>query len=104
MASTIKIRARLKGGNCEVKSLIKHKMETGLRKDKKTGKVIPAHFIQEVVCKHNDAVVMSANWGTAVSTNPYVAFTFSGAKKGDTIELSWMDNKGEADSAKAQIK
>ncbi len=104
MANTIKIRARMKGGNCEVKSLIKHKMETGLRKDKKTGKVIPAHFIQEVTCEHNGESVMTANWGTAISTNPYLSFSFSGAKKGDTIKLSWVDNKGESDTAEAQIK
>jgi sulfur-oxidizing protein SoxZ len=104
MANSIKIRARLKGNTCQVKSLIKHKMETGLRKDKKTGKVIPAHFIQEVTCEHNGAAVMSANWGTAVSTNPYLAFSFTGAKKGDTIKLSWVDNKGENDSAEAKIK
>ena len=104
MANSIKIRARLKGDNCEVKSLIKHKMETGLRKDKKTGKVIPAHFIQEVNCEHNGSSVMTANWGTAVSTNPYLSFSFNGAKKGDTIKLSWVDNKGESDSAEATIK
>lgn len=104
MASTIKIRARMKGNSCEVKSLIKHKMETGLRKDKKTGKVIPAHFIQEVTCEHNGKSVMSANWGTAISANPYLAFSFTGAKKGDTIKLSWVDNMGKSDSAETQIK
>lgn len=104
MANSIKIRARLKGSSCEVKSLIKHPMETGQRKDKKTGKVIPAHFIQEVSCEHNGNTVMNANWGTAISTNPYLSFSFSGAKQGDTIKLSWVDNMGESDSAEAQIK
>ena len=104
MANSIKIRARMKGASCEVKALIKHKMETGLRKDKKTGKVIPAHFIQEVNCEHNGSSVLTANWGTAVSTNPYLSFSFSGAKKGDTIKLSWVDNKGESDSAEEQVK
>jgi sulfur-oxidizing protein SoxZ len=104
MANSIKIRARMKGDSCEVKSLIKHQMETGLRKDKKTGKVIPAHFIQEVSCEHNGSTVLSANWGTAISTNPYLSFEFSGAKKGDTIKLSWVDNMGESDSAEADIK
>jgi sulfur-oxidizing protein SoxZ len=104
MANSIKIRARMKGDSCEVKALIKHQMETGLRKDKKTGKVIPAHFIQEVSCEHNGSSVLTADWGTAVSTNPYLAFSFSGAKQGDTIKLSWVDNKGESDSAEADIK
>ncbi|WP_428623679.1 thiosulfate oxidation carrier complex protein SoxZ [Sedimenticola sp.] len=104
MAKSIKIRARMKGGTCEVKALIKHVMETGLRKDKKTGKVIPAHFIQEVNCEHNGKTVMSANWGTAVSANPYLSFSFSGAKKGDKFKLSWKDNMGNSDAADSVIK
>lgn len=102
--SSIKIRAQLKDGACEVKALIKHPMETGLRKDKKTGKVIPAHFIQEVSCQHNGAEVMNAVWGGAVSTNPYLSFIINGAKKGDTISLSWVDNTGGKDSAEDKVK
>ena len=94
----------MKGNVCEVKTLIKHPMETGLRKDKKTGKVIPAHFIQEVNCTHNGKTVLSANWGTAVSANPYLSFELSGAKKGDKIALSWKDNMGNSDSANSDIK
>ena len=104
MAKSIKIRAKMKGNVCEVKALIKHVMETGLRKDKKTGKVIPAHFIQEVTCQHNGKTVMSANWGTAISANPYLSFSFTGAKKGDKFKLSWSDNMGEHDSAESAIK
>lgn len=104
MANSIKIRAKIKAGVCEVKALIKHPMETGLRKDKKTGKEIPAHFIQEVNCEHNGKTVMSANWGTAVSANPYMSFSFSGAKAGDKFKLSWKDNMGENDSAEEVIK
>jgi len=103
-SNTIKIRARVTGDECTVKSLIKHDMETGQRKDKKTGKTIPAHFIQEVTCEHNGNNVMTANWGTAVSKNPYLSFKFSGAKKGDTIKLSWVDNKGDKDSKETSIR
>jgi len=77
--NTIKVRAKIKGGKCVVKTLIKHPMETGLRKDKKTGKKIPAHYIKEVVCEHNGEKVCVANWGVAVSKNPYLSFRFSGA-------------------------
>jgi sulfur-oxidizing protein SoxZ len=103
MANTIKARAKLKGDVTEVKALMSHPMETGLRKDKKTGEVIPAHFIQEVVCKWKDQTVMTALWSGGVSKNPYIAFKSTGAAKGDTIELSWTDNKGESDSATAEI-
>lgn len=104
MANSIKIRAKAKGGVTTVKSLMTHPMETGLRKNKKTGELIPAHFIQEVVCKHNGNVVMSTEWGAAVSKNPYLSFKFSGGNKGDDIELTWKDNKGESDTASAQIR
>jgi sulfur-oxidizing protein SoxZ len=104
MANTIKIRAKEKGGETTVKALITHPMETGARKNSKTGKLIPAHFIQEVVCKHKGATVMTAQWSGGVSKNPYISFKFSGAAKGDELELSWADNKGESDSKTAQIK
>lgn len=104
MAGSIKIRAKLKGDTCTVKALIKHPMETGQRKDKKTGKAIPAHFIQEVNCDHQGNNVMNALWGTAVSKNPYLSFQFKGAKKGDKLKLSWVDNKGESDSIETQVR
>lgn len=101
--SSIKMRAKITDGVTAVKILISHPMETGLQKDKKTGEKIPAHFIQEVVCKHKDTTVMTANWGGAISKNPYLSFNFKGAAAGDTISLSWVDNKGEKDSAEAAI-
>jgi sulfur-oxidizing protein SoxZ len=101
--ASIKIRAKLSGDITTVKTLIKHPMDTGLVKDKKTGNVIPAHFIQEVTCEHGGNKVMTAMWGAAVSKNPYLSFKFTGAKAGDTIKLSWVDNKGESDSAETQV-
>jgi sulfur-oxidizing protein SoxZ len=101
--SSIKVRAKAKNGVVTVKALISHKMETGLRKDKKTGKVIPAHFIEAVDCEHNGAPVMNAEWGVAISKNPYLSFKFSGAS-GDTVKLTWKDNKGKSDSLEAKVK
>jgi len=98
MADSIKVRAKAKGDVTEVKALISHPMDTGLQKDKATGEIIPAHFIQEVVCKWKDKTVMTALWSGGVSKNPYLAFKFKGAAVGDTIELTWTDNKGETDS------
>lgn len=101
--ASIKIRAKVDGDVTTVKALISHPMETGLVKDKKTGKVIPAHFIQEVTCEHAGNNVMTALWGPAVSKNPYLSFKFTGAKAGDTLTLSWVDNKGESDSVETKI-
>ncbi|MEN8106657.1 MAG: thiosulfate oxidation carrier complex protein SoxZ [Pseudomonadota bacterium] len=102
--ASIKMRAKASGGVTTIKALISHPMETGTRKDKKTGKKIPAHFIQEVVCAHGDKTVLTANWGAAISKNPYLSFRFKGGNAGDMVKLSWTDNKGNSDSAEVAIK
>jgi sulfur-oxidizing protein SoxZ len=104
MANTIKVRAKAKKGVATIKCLISHPMETGLRKDKKTGNKIPAQYIQEVNCVHSGQTVLNAQWGPAISKNPFLSFKFSGAKSGETIKISWVDNKGGADSIEAKIK
>ncbi len=101
---SIKMRAAAKDGVTTIKALISHPMETGTRKDKKTGEKIPAHFIQEVVCEHSGNTVMTAHWGPAISKNPYLSFRFTGGNAGDTVKLSWVDNKGNSDSSEASIK
>ncbi len=99
--ATIKIRAKEKGGVTTVKALMTHAMESGLRKDK-NGEMIPAHFIQEVVCEVNGKMVMNAHWSGGVSKNPYISFKFDGGK-GETLKLTWTDNQGKSDSAEAAI-
>ena len=49
MAEPMKIRATMAGDVADIKILMNHPMETGQRKDAKTGKLVPALFIQEVV-------------------------------------------------------
>jgi len=102
--SSIKVRAKAKKGVATVKCLISHPMETGLRKDKKTGKKIPALFIQEVTCESNGTNVMTAYWSPGISKNPYLSFKYSGANKGDKLKVSWSDNAGKSDSLEATVK
>jgi sulfur-oxidizing protein SoxZ len=102
--ASIKIRAKAQDGVTTVKALISHPMETGLRKDSKTGEKIPAHHVTEVTAEHNGKQVMNANWSGGISKNPYLSFKFKGAAAGDTIKISWVDNMGKGDSAEAQVK
>ena len=62
------------------------------------------HFIQEVACEHGGKSVLNAQWNGSISKNPFLSFKFSGAKSGDTIKISWVDNKGDSDSTEAKIK
>lgn len=101
---SIRIRAKMKGSITEVKALMSHPMETGLRKDKKTGKKIPEHFIQEVKCEHKGKTLVVGDWGVAISKNPYLSVRFKGAAKGDEVTVSWADNKGKKASASAKVK
>ena len=75
MADPMKIRASLVGDKVEVKVLMSHEMETGQRKDAK-GAVIPAWFIQNVSATHNGKTVLTAEWGPAISKNPFLSFRF----------------------------
>jgi sulfur-oxidizing protein SoxZ len=102
--ASIKIRAKAKDDVTTVKTLISHPMDSGLRKNSKTGKLIPAHHVTEVIGEHKGKQVMTANWSGGISKNPYLSFKFKGAAAGDTIKISWVDNMGKGDSAEAQIK
>jgi len=101
--ATIKIKAVAQGGVTQVRCLINHPMETGLRKDSKTGQLIPAHYIQELIAEHNGQQVLVMHMGTAVAKNPYLSFRFSGGNKGDKIKVSWVDNQGNRDSTEATV-
>ncbi|PPE68363.1 thiosulfate oxidation carrier complex protein SoxZ [Caldimonas thermodepolymerans] len=90
----MRIRTQVQGDKVTVRVLMAHEMESGQRKDA-SGQVIPAWFIQEVTARHNDRVVLTAQWGPAVSKNPYLQFSFAGGKAGDKLSISWTDNRGD---------
>ena len=102
MADPMRIRAVAKDGGVNVKILMSHDMETGQRKDS-AGKPIPAHFIQQVSATCQGKVVLSANWGTAISKNPFLEFNFKGGQKGERIQVTWTDNKGDKRTDEATI-
>ena len=102
MADPMRIRAQAAGDKATVRVLMAHEMETGLRKDA-AGKVIPAWYIQDVSAQLNGKTVMTAQWGLAVSKNPFLQFTVRGAKAGDKIGVSWVDNKGDKRTDEATV-
>ena len=94
MADPMRIRAQVSGDKATVRVLMSHEMESGQRKDA-SGQLVPAWFIQEVTATHNGKTVMTAEWGPAVSKNPFMQFTLKGAKAGDKIGVTWKDNRGD---------
>jgi sulfur-oxidizing protein SoxZ len=103
MARETKIRTRTQEGKIEVLVLVTHPMETGMRKDKASGKAIPAHFIQELNLELNGKTAAAAVMGISVSENPLLGFRFADAKKGDKLKVTWKDNKGETGGAESVV-
>ena len=104
MARITKIRTRPSGSNTEILVLVNHPMETGQRKDKKTKKKVPAHYIQKLTIALNGKEVAIADLGVAVSKDPLVGIKVKGAKSGDRVKVSWSDNKGENGGAETTVK
>ena len=95
MADPMRIRAQASGDNATVRVLMSHEMESGQRKDA-AGKLVPAWHITEVTAALNGKQVLAAEWGPAVSKNPFLQFAIKGAKAGDKVAVSWKDNKGDS--------
>jgi len=102
MADPMKIRATLKGDVAEVRILMAHAMETGQRKDA-AGATVPAHFIQAMTVEVGGKKVVEGHVGTSVSRNPVFGFKVKGAKVGDKVVVSWVDNKGDKRTDEAAV-
>lgn len=102
MADPMRIRAKAENGKVTVRVLMSHEMESGQRKDS-AGKVIPAWHINEVAASLNGKVVMTADWGPAVSKNPFLQFNVKGGKAGDKVAITWKDTKGDSRTDEATV-
>jgi len=102
MSELTRIRAQTQAEKTTVRLLMSHEMETGLRKDP-NNKLIPAWFIQEITATLNGKVVLVAEFGPAVSKNPYLMFVIKGGKVGDKVAIMWKDNKGDTRTDEATV-
>lgn len=102
MTNPTQIRAQASVDKTTVRVRMAHEMESGQRKDA-SGKTVPAWFIQEVTVTHNGKLVLTAEWGTAVSKNPFMQFAVKGAKVGDKIAVTWKDNRGATRTDEATV-
>lgn len=94
-AATIKVRTQLRDGVLTVRAIIRHPMDVG--RQRRDGRVEPAHFITRVTCTLNDEVLVDADWGGGISKDPYLSFVVDGAAAGDRLVLAWVDNQEQRD-------
>jgi len=83
-----------KGQLFEVKTLVSHRMETGLRKDKETGATIPRDIIRSLNVTYNGRNVLYSVWHTAMSANPYTSF-YVRAEDSGTMAFTWTDSANQ---------
>ena len=57
-----------------------------------------------IVAKVGDRTLLTALWSGGVSKNPYLSFKFTGAAKGEKVEITWTDSKGATESETAEIE
>lgn len=81
------------GDIIEVKALINHVMETGNRRDAE-GKPIPRNIVHTFIAKYAGEVVFSAEFGSGISANPFIAFYMRVPGPGE-FEMTWIDDQNE---------
>jgi sulfur-oxidizing protein SoxZ len=84
--------AAAKGEIFQIKALISHQMETGLRRDDQ-GDVIPRKIINKFVCRYNDDVVFRVDLHEAVAANPYIEFYLRATESGQ-LDFVWEEDSG----------
>jgi sulfur-oxidizing protein SoxZ len=102
MLGRIQVPPRVKKGEpFEIKVLVQHPMETGYRRDL-NGQAIPAHIVDKLACRIDGREVFSAELGTGVSANPYIAF-FAVVQESGIVVVEWSDDRGDAGKVAAAI-
>ncbi len=101
-ADPIRIRVRRNGDLTEVRALISHPMETGLRIDA-SGRAVAAHYVSEVVASVGSRIVFTTQLSIAVSRDPIIGFRFRGASAGQVLRIAWTDNRGHTRAGEVAI-
>lgn len=85
----------------EIRTLISHPMESGLRLNN-FNEYEPLRIIERIICRMNGETVFEATLEPAISTNPYLSF-FLAARETSDIEVDWIDTTGDVYSKTARM-
>lgn len=96
-------RSVKKGEAFEVKSLVTHPMDTGTRKDKATGKMIPRDIINQMLVTYGGKEVLKCKWHPSVSANPYSSFYVVATESGP-MDFTWRDDAGNLYTKSVKVK
>lgn len=96
MKTLIKIKPKdyKVGDIVKVDFMAMHPMESGMRKDKETGLMVPALYIKEVNFLFNDKVLTKMVTWESLSANPVLTISLKVSGAG-TLKVLAKDNKGD---------
>jgi sulfur-oxidizing protein SoxZ len=98
----IKLPSQARAGEIiEIRTVISHPMENGLRRDQ-NGTIVPRKIINRFACEFNNQPVFSCDLETAVAANPYLQF-FARVDDSGTFRFSWTDDDGSTVTAEQNI-
>jgi len=90
-----------KGEIIEIKTLIRHRMETGYRVDS-VGRNIPRYIVTRLSVTYAGDEIFQMDFTQGVSANPYVAFPARAAESGDLV-FTWEDSEGEVTTVRKTL-
>jgi len=97
------IAMRVRADNGDVRILMTHPSENGLRKDAKSGQRVPAHFVKNMTVAVNGKTVLDGQLGGGMSKDPYHSFKVRGMKTGDKVIVTAEDNTGDKGSIETTV-
>ena len=89
----LKVPAQVSRGEIvEIKTMISHRMETGLRTDV-AGKPIPRRIINRMACACDGEPIFTADLSPAIAANAYLSFRIV-ARASGVLEFAWREDGG----------
>lgn len=99
----IKPNSYKSGDIVKVSFMVMHPMETGLRKDKKTGEIIPEEYINSVKFEYNGKVITTMNVWETLSVNPVFTINMKVDGAGE-LKVTYTDNTGKVEETTEKIQ
>ncbi len=88
------------GEALEIRALMEHPMETGLRHE--GNRAVPRDMLQRLVVSVNGALAFQAEFRNGTSANPYHVF-FLRLDRTSELVFTWTDEQGRSARAQARV-
>jgi sulfur-oxidizing protein SoxZ len=88
------------GEAIEIRTLIEHPMESGIRGGRE--EAVPRDMLNRLVVRLDGETVFAADFGNGTSANPYHVFHVRTERTGE-FEFLWTDERGRSARATARV-